>query len=162
MLMTATMAQWIVRITGPTQVVLGIILWIGRGSRELLVAHMIIGMAFVLALWTLAGVAARAGLRWPYVIAAVAWGFLVPVFGMMQARLMPGHTHWMVEVVHLKVGIVAMLVAARLARFVPEGRPGRRGAEDGRRPGAARLTRRVATRLSWRRAPTFHLMEPKR
>jgi hypothetical protein len=118
MLMTAVIAQWIVRITGPTQVVLGILLWIGRGSPGLLLAHMVVGAAFVLALWVLAGTAARAGLHWGYVLAATAWGILVPVFGMMQARLMPGHAHWIVEMVHLKIGIVAMLIAAWLARFI--------------------------------------------
>lgn len=123
MLMTATIAQWIVRVTGPTQVMLGIVLWIGRGSPGILLAHMIIGMAFVLALWTLAGTAAWARLRRAYVAAAVAWGILVPAFGMMQARLMPGHAHWVVEVVHLTIGMIAMVIAARLARFVRQNAP---------------------------------------
>jgi hypothetical protein len=112
-------ALWVIRITGPTQVVLGVLFWTGR-ALGLLPIHMLIGLVFVLALWALAALAAVAGLRWTYVLAAVAWGLVVPVFGMLQMRLLPGPGHWIVEVTHLLIGVAAMVVAARLARFVRE------------------------------------------
>jgi hypothetical protein len=37
---------------------------------------------------------------------------------MIQTRLLPGPGHWVVQVVHLLIGVVAMLVAGRLVRFV--------------------------------------------
>jgi hypothetical protein len=36
----------------------------------------------------------------------------------MQSRLLPGPAHWVVKLAHLLIGIVAMVVAARLARFI--------------------------------------------
>jgi hypothetical protein len=38
---------------------------------------------------------------------AVAWGFFVPVFGMTQAAILPGDRHWIVQVAHLPVGLIA-------------------------------------------------------
>lgn len=128
--MTATtIAHWVVWITGVTQVVLGTLFWTNR-ALTLLPVHMLVGMTFVLALWVLAGLAAWAGLRWLIVLLPVIWGLVIPVFGIMQLRLLPGPEHWIVEVVHLLIGLVAMFMAARLVRFIrqhprtkAEGRP---------------------------------------
>jgi hypothetical protein len=106
-----------VRLTGPTLVVLGLLFWTGRGQM-LLPLHMLIGMMFVVALWTLAVLAAVSGLRWALVLLIMGWGLLIPSFGMIQARLLPGPGHWVVQVVHLLIGLVAMFVAARLVRFL--------------------------------------------
>ncbi|HEX7118830.1 MAG TPA: hypothetical protein VF212_08590 [Longimicrobiales bacterium] len=132
-MMTATaIALWVVRITGVMQVVLGAMLWMGK-AVHLLPAHMVIGMTFVIGVWVLAGLAARAGLRWRHALPAVGWGFVVPGFGMLQLRLVPGPAHWVVEVVHLLIGIVAMGVAMRLGRFIrrSDRAGGRRGAVAG-------------------------------
>ncbi len=48
----------------------------------------------------------------------MAWPALVPAFGILQTRMLPGAAHWMVEVTHLLIGIVAMVAAARLAAFI--------------------------------------------
>jgi hypothetical protein len=37
---------------------------------------------------------------------------------MIQTRLLLGPGHWVVQVVHLLIGLVAMFVAARLVRFL--------------------------------------------
>lgn len=112
-----TLAHWTVRVTGPALVALGLLFWAGR-ALTLLPLHMAIGMVFVLALWALAGLAAWAGLRRTLVLAAVAWGLFVPVFGIAQTRMLPGPAHWVVRVIHLLIGFVAMFVAARLVRFI--------------------------------------------
>jgi len=117
MQLATTIAQWTVRITGIIQVAVGLLFWNGR-ALPLLNLHMLIGMIFVLALWALAGLAARAGLRPVLVLLAVSWGIVIPVLGMTQQRLLPGPAHWVIQVLHLLVGLVAMVVAARLARFV--------------------------------------------
>ena len=117
-MMTLTnIAQWIVRLTGPTQVVLGLLFWTGR-ALTLLPLHMLMGMLFVLAYLVLAGLAAWAALRPALVVLTVAWGLVIPAFGIIQSRLLPGPAHWVVKLAHLLIGIVAMIVAARLARFV--------------------------------------------
>lgn len=117
MLRWTNIAQWAVRLTGVTQVVLGLLFWTGR-AFGLVTLHMAIGMVFVAGLWVLAGLAARAGLRRLIVAASVAWGILVPVFGILQRRLLLGPMHWVVEVLHLLIGVAAMALAARLAYFI--------------------------------------------
>jgi hypothetical protein len=117
MMTLTSIAQWIVRLTGPTQVVLGLLFWTGR-ALTLLPLHMLIGMLFVLGLLVLAGLAAWAGLRWRLVLPTVALGVVIPLFGIVQSRLLPGPGHWVVKLAHLLIGIVAMVVAARLARFI--------------------------------------------
>ena len=117
-MMTLTnIARWIVRLTGPTQVVLGLLFWTGR-ALTLLPLHMLMGMLFVLAYLVLAGLAAWAALRPALVVLTVAWGLVIPAFGIIQSRLLPGPAHWVVKLAHLLIGIVAMVVATRLARFI--------------------------------------------
>jgi hypothetical protein len=115
--MAASIAQWIVRLTGATQVILGLLFWSGR-AFALLRFHMLIGMTFVIALWTLAALAARAGVRRRWVLLAVTWGLVIPVFGMLHPRLLPGPAHWVARALHLLIGVAAMLIAARLAGYI--------------------------------------------
>ncbi len=117
MLTSTTAALWIVRITGPIQVLLGLLFWTGH-ALPLLPLHLGIGMAFVLALWVLAGLAAWAGLRPALVALVAAWGLIIPAFGMAQTRLLLGPAHWVVQAAHLLIGLLAMVMAARLARFI--------------------------------------------
>ena len=112
---TATIiAQWIVRLTGVTQVALGLLFWTNR-ALTLVPLHMAIGLTFVLSVWALAGLAARAGVRRGLVVLAALWGILVLGLGITHGRLLPGPAHWIVKVLHLLVGIAAMALAARLA-----------------------------------------------
>src|SRR5215208_3652084 len=109
-----TVVQWIVRLTGMTQVALGLLFWTDR-ALTLVPVHMAVGLTFVLAVWALAGLAARAGVRPGPVVVTALWGILVLALGITQGRLLPGPAHWVVEVLHLLVGFAAMALAARLA-----------------------------------------------
>jgi hypothetical protein len=66
------------------------------------------------------GLAAWAGLRPALVSLAAVYGLAILVFGMTQSRLLPGSGHWVVELLHLLVGIGGMILAMRLARHVRE------------------------------------------
>jgi hypothetical protein len=121
---TATIvAQWVVRLTGMTQVGLGLLFWTNR-ALTLVPVHMAIGLTFVLAVWTLAGLAARAGVGRGLVLLAALWGIVVLGLGITQRRLLPGPEHWVVEVLHFLVGIAAMALAARLATQIRTRRGG--------------------------------------
>ena len=80
--------------------------------------HMLIGMVFDLALLTLVVLAARAGVRPLAVAGGTALALVIPLFGVVQTRILLGPAHWVVRAAHLLLGLIAMLVANRLGRFV--------------------------------------------
>jgi hypothetical protein len=116
----ASILQAVARITGPILIVLGIILWMGRGY-QLLPLHIGLGVVLVVTLWVQAVLAARAGANRGFVAFAIAWGVMLPVFGMAQANLFPGQFHWVIRVLHLAVGIVAMGMIDGLGKQVRVG-----------------------------------------
>jgi hypothetical protein len=79
---------------------------------------MLLGIALVLALWTLAVLAAIARVNLALVVLAALWGFVVPILGLTQTRLLPGAAHWVIQVLHLLVGITAIALAQILARQI--------------------------------------------
>ena len=102
-----TIAHTLVRLAGLTAIVLGVLFWTGN-AQVLIPVHMLIGLVLVLSLWTLAFLAAQAGVNRGFVALAVVWGFIVPVLGLTQGQLLPGDYHWVIKVVHLLVGLGAM------------------------------------------------------
>jgi hypothetical protein len=111
---TVTALQALVRAAGVVQILLGLAFWTGN-ALGLVDLHQLIGFVIVLALWALAGLAARAGVAPGLVALAAVWGVVVPVLGLTQQRLLPGSAHVVIEVLHLLVGIVALGLADTLA-----------------------------------------------
>lgn len=110
----ATFAGRLAGITGGIQVVLGVLFWTGH-ALSLVNLHMVIGSIFVLALWTLCILGVRAHLPWGMIGFTFVWSLVVPALGMAQMGLLPGPWHWVIRVIHLAVGLVAMNLAWRLA-----------------------------------------------
>jgi hypothetical protein len=104
----------IVIIAGLLQLVLGMAFWAGA-LKGLVPVHMAIGTILVVSLWVLAYFAAKAGVGRGLVVLAVVWGLVVPVVGVAQAGILRGSAHWVVQVVHLLLGLGAMGVASVLA-----------------------------------------------
>ena len=125
---TATVAQMLIRGCFVIMIVLGLLFWTGR-AHSLVPLHQFLGFVLVLSLWTLAALAARTQVPVGLVVLAILWGLLLPVFGLTQTRIFPGSFHWIVQVLHLLVGIAAVAQSENLARrikaVVP---PGMRGA----------------------------------
>ena len=117
MKIATTVAVTVTRTLGPIQVGLGLLFWTSN-AFNLVPVHMLIGLVIVLALWTLSGLAARAGVHLGIVSSAFAWGILVIALGMTQMQLLPGDLHWIVQVVHLALGLVALAFAEVLARQI--------------------------------------------
>jgi len=111
-------AGMVVGITGAFQIVLGLLFWTGR-AQDLIPVHMLVGLVFVLSLWTVAALAIRAGESWGPILLTFAWGAIVLLLGLAQAPLFPGPSHWVVRVLHLLVGLGAMAQAGRLVRGRP-------------------------------------------
>ena len=113
-------AAMVVGITGAFQIVLGLLFWTGH-AQNLIPIHMLVGLIFVLSLWTVAALAIRAGVSWEPIILTFAWGAVVLLLGLVQAPLFPGPNHWVVRVLHLLIGLGAMGQAGVLVRRVQEG-----------------------------------------
>jgi len=109
-----TAAQMLVRVTGLTQIVLGVLLWTGTAT-QVRSLHIVIGITLVLSLWTLAVLAAVAGTPPVFWLLALAWGALTVWLGLSQERLLTGSAHWVIEVLHLLVGLGAIGQAEGLA-----------------------------------------------
>jgi hypothetical protein len=107
-------ALMVVRITGLFQLITGLAFWTGN-LLFLIPFHMLSGLILVLALWAAAFFGARAGAPMWLVALSVVWGLLTPALGMTQTGLMPGDMHWVIQVAHLLVGVVAIYLAQRLA-----------------------------------------------
>jgi len=79
----------LVRATGVVQLLLGGLFWTGN-ALDLVPLHQTVGFLMVFGLWTLAALAARAGVRPPLVALAAVWGLIVPILGLTQTRLLVG------------------------------------------------------------------------
>lgn len=109
-----TVIQMMIRVLGLVMIILGLLFWTGN-ALNLIGLHMLIGMLLVLLLWVLSIMAARSGVSLRLVALGIAWGLIVVALGMTQNRLLPGDAHWVIKVLHLLVGIVALGIAERLA-----------------------------------------------
>ena len=114
---TTTVAQMLVRICGGLLILLGIFFWTGH-ALSLIPMHMLLGLVLVIALWVLAGIGARAGVGAGLVVLSVLWGIIVLALGMTQTRLVPGSAHWVIRVLHLLVGLVAIRLGEVLAQRI--------------------------------------------
>jgi hypothetical protein len=109
-----TISQWTIRITGLIQILTGLAFWTNN-ALSLVPVHMLIGLILVITLWVLAVLAARTEVSMGLVALAAVWGLIVPILGVMHTQLLPGGAHWVIEVIHLLVGLVAIGLGNRLA-----------------------------------------------
>lgn len=106
----ASILQWVTRVTGLIQLILGIVVWTGNADF-LIIYHILVGSILVIALWVLAYQALRAGVSKWLVILAAAWGLILPIWGLAQEKLLPETGHWVIEVLHLLSGVGAVGIA---------------------------------------------------
>jgi hypothetical protein len=109
-----TVIQMLIRLIGLIMIVLGVLFWTGN-ARSLIPVHMLLGLVLVLLLWAQAGLAARAGVSMGLVALATVWGLIVLALGMTQNQLLPGDAHWVIQILHLLVGLGALALAESLA-----------------------------------------------
>lgn len=113
-------ARLLLSLFGITLVVLGILFWTGH-ALSLLQLHTMLGGLFVICLWVLAVIGFLVpGCRGLALIVLI-WSLIVPALGVTQLRLMPGADHWVIQVTHLLVGLIAMGLGHALARRIGRG-----------------------------------------
>jgi hypothetical protein len=111
---TITALQMGIRAAWLVQLALGLAFWTGN-ALGLVDLHQLLGILLVLALWTMAVLAYRAGVPAGLVAAAAVYALLVAVVGLTQRELVPGSAHWVIEVIHLLLGIGLVGLAENLA-----------------------------------------------
>ena len=109
----------LVRVTGIIQLVVGLLFWTGN-ALSLIPLHMLLGVLLVLSLWLLAAVSAQVGVPIGMAAGAAVIGLITLILGLIQDSLVPGSTHWVIQVLHLVVGIAAVgsgeMIGGRLRR----------------------------------------------
>ena len=106
--MVFRIASIVLRLGGALAVILGILFWSGN-ALNLIPIHMLLGFLVVLSLWIVGiGQAFSRGGSWPLAVGALLLGLLVIVVGMRQSSLLVGQFHWVIRVVHLLLGILAV------------------------------------------------------
>ena len=93
---------------------LGLAFWFGYAG-SLIQVHVTCGIALVLSVWALAGLAWRSGVRRDLIAFAGVWGLVTWVFGITHVWVLPGAAHWVVEVGHLAVGAITIVIGGLLA-----------------------------------------------
>ncbi len=117
MRVTATVLQMIIRVCGVIQIVLGLLFWTNN-ARTLVPLHMLVGSLLVLSLIALAVVAAIAGVGPGFVALAIAWALVTLLLGLTQTQLLPGTAHWIIQVLHLLIGLGAIGQGENLGRRI--------------------------------------------
>jgi hypothetical protein len=100
----------IVRIGVLIQLASGIVFWTGNADNFQIV-HIVIGILVVLALWTLGIVQGLQGGSFGLALATFVVGFLLVLVGLFQTRWLIGSNHWIIQVVHLLLGLSAIGLA---------------------------------------------------
>ena len=102
------------RAAAAVQLILGIGFWTGNWAG-LVNIHMLIGVLYVLALWSLGGMALSQRRAAGLAVVALVWGVVIAGLGMTQRGIMAGDLHWVIRVLHLVISLAAMPMAERLA-----------------------------------------------
>jgi len=118
-------SQWIVRIGGVLLLLSGLLFWTGDAPRALVPLHMLLGVLLVVALIVMAVLGAQSGVSTGMAGGAVVLALIVLALGWTQTTLMPGSTHWIIQALHLIVGMAAVGIGeaiggqVRRARLAP-------------------------------------------
>lgn len=109
--------QMAIRILGLVQLILGIVFWTGD-IEFLVICHILLGSLLTIGLFALVFRAHRSGVsKWAIIISAV-WAIGLPLYGLIQEKILPGSYHWVAEVLHLLCGVGAVGVGEFLAAAI--------------------------------------------
>ncbi len=119
--MVVRVSSMVLRIAALAALVLGIIFWTGNADN-LQIVHIVLGFLVVISLWVL-GIAqgVRRGGSFGLALATFVVGFLVLLVGLFQTRWLTGSNHWVIQVIHLILGLSAIslgeMIGARYRRM---------------------------------------------
>jgi hypothetical protein len=101
-----TSFDWILRIAGSVALVLGLLIW--TVQLDVVSLHMLFGLLVALALLVISILAALTRPLRVLGIIGIVYAFILPLLGLNQETLLIGNLHWVIQVVHLAVGVGAL------------------------------------------------------
>lgn len=103
-------ASIVLSFSGVFALILGLLFW-GHRATDLVPLHMLLGFLVVGALWVVGiGQAFFRGGSWAIAACAFIIGTLISTLGITQASVMVGEYHWVVQIVHLALGLTAIAI----------------------------------------------------
>ena len=117
---TINIALMVLRVAWILTIILGIVFWIGN-TDTLIPIHMLLGIIVVISLWVI-GLAQGfiKGGNFVLALATFLLGLIIAIVGLNQANWLTGSNHWIIQVIHLLLGIAAIglaeMIAARTKR----------------------------------------------
>jgi hypothetical protein len=115
MTLSITLLRWVLRIGFLIAIALGLALWSGRGYAYVQ-PHMWIGFILTFDLLFLVILSLLARVRLALPLFTLVWAIALPVLGIAQTRIMAGASHWLIQVVHLILGLGAIGLGEALCK----------------------------------------------
>jgi hypothetical protein len=108
-----TVFDWIIRLAGAVALVLGLLIW--TLQLDVVSIHMLFGLVVALSLLVISLLSAFTRELRLAGIFGIVYAFILPLLGLNQETLLVGSLHWLIEVLHLLVGIGALAFAGVLS-----------------------------------------------
>ena len=105
--MVVRIALMVLRVTVLANLILGIIFWTGNADN-LQLLHIILGLLAVISLFTIGIAQGLRGGSFGFALATFVLGFLLAFVGLFQTRWLTGSNHWIIQVIHLLLGLGAI------------------------------------------------------
>jgi hypothetical protein len=106
--MVIRIASIVLSFAGVLALILGLLIWAGTDSN-LVQMHMLLGLLAVGALWVIGfGQDFSTGGSWVIAACALGVGGTLIFIGMTQTSLMVGAFHWVIQLVHLVLGVLVI------------------------------------------------------
>ncbi|HEY7094193.1 MAG TPA: hypothetical protein VH393_13505 [Ktedonobacterales bacterium] len=122
--MVTRICSLVVRIGGSLALLLGLLRYFNIGP-DLVQLHMTLGILVVLALWILATIYARTpDANLGMAIGASVIGLLLLIVGVTQQGLLPDRNfHWIIQVIHVLLGLTVIGMGESLAGAIRRAPP---------------------------------------
>jgi hypothetical protein len=106
--MVIRIASIVLSFAGLLALILGVLMWTGT-ALNLVQMHMLLGLLAVGALWVIGiGQAFSTGGSWIIATCALVVGGVLMFIGLTQASLMVGAFHWVIQLLHLTLGLLVI------------------------------------------------------
>ena len=106
--MLIRIASVVLSFAGLMALILGLLFWT-NSALNLIQMHMLLGLLAVGALWVIGiGQAVSRGGSWVIAANALVIGAAMIVIGLNQSALMLGPFHWVIQLIHLVLGLLVI------------------------------------------------------